>query len=220
MIRRRNILAHRGYWKHIEDKNSLNAILMSLDKGYGIETDVRDMHGELVISHDPPSGKFSDYITLEHILDKYSEAGWHGTLALNVKADGLADRINDLLKVHDISSYFVFDMSVPDTLLYLNSDIMVYSRVSEYEVFQDFDGRAGGIWIDCFTSSFNPLKLFIGLQNRTANAAFVSPELHGRDHEPFWRLMKEEIGNTSCEIMLCTDFPDQAAHYFGLSNDD
>ncbi len=46
------ILAHRGIWNKKLKKNSLDALTLALDMGFGIETDIRDRNGVLVISHD------------------------------------------------------------------------------------------------------------------------------------------------------------------------
>ena len=48
------ILSHRGYWNNLTEKNSKSAFRRSFQLGFGTETDVRDLNGELVISHDMP----------------------------------------------------------------------------------------------------------------------------------------------------------------------
>ncbi len=50
------ILSHRGYWKSEEERNQEVAFHRSFDLGYGTETDIRDIQGKLVISHDMPQG--------------------------------------------------------------------------------------------------------------------------------------------------------------------
>ena len=50
------ILSHRGYWKLEEERNRAAAFQRSFDLGYGTETDIRDIQGKLVISHDMPRG--------------------------------------------------------------------------------------------------------------------------------------------------------------------
>ena len=48
------ILAHRGCWDTKMVKgNTLEAFKLAWNLGYGIETDVRDVGGEVVIEHDP-----------------------------------------------------------------------------------------------------------------------------------------------------------------------
>ena len=46
------IIAHRGFWISAEEKNTQTAFLRALENGFGIETDLRDFDGTLVISHD------------------------------------------------------------------------------------------------------------------------------------------------------------------------
>src|SRR3546814_1451366 len=80
------ILAHRGFWNVPEEKNSWTAIERAFASGFGIETDIRDQHGRLVISHDPPSGRCIDF---QDVLALHRRHGAPGPMALNVKADGL-----------------------------------------------------------------------------------------------------------------------------------
>ena len=46
------IIGHRGYWLQETEKNSEVAFYRSLQNGFGIETDIRDYCGKIVISHD------------------------------------------------------------------------------------------------------------------------------------------------------------------------
>ena len=48
------IISHRGFWKNDEEKNTLEAFQKSFSNGFGIETDIRDLDGRIVISHDVP----------------------------------------------------------------------------------------------------------------------------------------------------------------------
>ena len=48
-----NIIAHRGLWSEdVNFQNTKLAFQNALKNGFGIETDIRDSNGELVISHD------------------------------------------------------------------------------------------------------------------------------------------------------------------------
>jgi glycerophosphoryl diester phosphodiesterase len=47
-----HILAHRGLWKTASEHNRLEAFRHALESGYGIEVDVRDASGELIVAHD------------------------------------------------------------------------------------------------------------------------------------------------------------------------
>ena len=74
--------------------------------------------------------------------------------ALNVKADGLADAIASAMKGLP-HPWFVFDMSVPDTLQHLKAGNPVYARMSEFESRPArLEGRIRGIWLDAFESTW------------------------------------------------------------------
>lgn len=41
------VLSHRGYWKHPNEKNLPIAFKRSFERGFGTETDLRDLQGSL-----------------------------------------------------------------------------------------------------------------------------------------------------------------------------
>ena len=61
------ILAHRGFWQSEDEKNTKVAFERAFDNGFGIETDLRDIKGTIVISHNMPTG---DEMTFEEVLLK------------------------------------------------------------------------------------------------------------------------------------------------------
>lgn len=203
------ILAHRGWWKRADEKNSSRAFERALRAGYGIETDIRDCMGELVISHDPPASvglmKLSDF------ADLYRETASSAPLALNIKADGLQAGVLDCLAAHGIANYFVFDMAVPDALGYLSRGATTYTRHSKYEAAPSFYEDAAGVWVDCFDGELCSNELIAGYLNAGKNVALVSPELHRKPPEAAWAQWKSLTG---LPMMLCTDFPDRADEYF------
>lgn len=114
------ILAHRGFWTEPAEKNSREALERAFREGFGIETDIRDRNGALVVSHDPPVG--DGLMTFDELLELYRRhapqaGGRAGTLALNIKADGLQGPLLDALARHSVDDWFVFDMAVPDGVL-------------------------------------------------------------------------------------------------------
>ena len=208
-----NILAHRGSWNSDIPKNSREALSRALLAGYGLETDIRDLDGALVVSHDPPKTS-DDIIPFDWLLEFYVANRCTGVLALNIKSDGLAAMSKAALLRHGVSAYFVFDMSIPDTLWYLNADMPAYSRVSEYEPEPALADRCSGIWLDNFTGNFPQVDATIKLQALGKPIAIVSPELHKRPHEAFWASLRDQAGLDMSSILLCTDFPDEAASFF------
>lgn len=208
-----HILAHRGSWNDSITKNSREALSRALLAGYGLETDIRDLDGALVVSHDPPKTS-DDIISFEWLLDFYVSNKCDGVLALNIKSDGLATIADDTLRRYGVSQYFVFDMSIPDMLAYLKADMPAYSRVSEYEPEPALADRCSGIWLDNFTGQFPQVAAAVKLQALGKPIAVVSPELHRRPHLAVWEELSNRVDLTMSSILLCTDFPDEAASFF------
>ncbi|MFL5740268.1 MAG: hypothetical protein ACJ75B_08620 [Flavisolibacter sp.] len=209
-----HLLAHRGFWKKPEEKNSRLAFEMSAREGYGIETDIRDAGGELVIAHNMPvKGEvlmsFSEF--LELYLGKSSSPGY---LAINIKADGLQDAVRDELQRFKVKKYFVFDMSVPDTLGYQKLGLNFFSRVSEYETSPILFEECAGIWLDAFHSEWYQCKQIGEWVSKGKQICIVSPEVHKRPHQKLWEELKTTGLHLLESVLLCTDFPDQARNFF------
>ena len=82
------ILAHRGYWEKLSERNTEEALKKAFAKGYGIESDIRDYDGKLVISHDPANKNCMPAEELFKELAKYNNKL---CFAINIKADGLGE---------------------------------------------------------------------------------------------------------------------------------
>lgn len=208
------ILAHRGWWLAPDEKNTVAAFARAFSAGYGVETDVRDLGGDLVLAHDPPTDpttrRFGDF------LDQYKAAGCPGALAINVKADGLQAPLAELLDARSIANAFVFDMAVPDSLGYLARGFQTFTRHSEIEPEPPFYRRAHGVWVDCFESDWIAPEVVRRHRAAGKRVALVSPELHRRPHAGTWSRWVELAGDA--DLMICTDFPDQADRLFnGIS---
>jgi hypothetical protein len=205
------LLAHRGHWLERAEMNSFHAFERAWSNGYGIETDVRDLGGTIVISHDPPERGVR---TLDEFLAAYAARGKATTLALNVKADGLSSTIAKATEKYRVENFFVFDMSVPDSLHYLRAGVPVFVRLSEYEPESALLDRAAGVWLDAFEREWWTLDTLRSLRSRRKSVAIVSPELHRRPHEALWHTLKGLERETLSGVMLCTDFPDAASEAF------
>ncbi|CAM3655307.1 hypothetical protein [Polynucleobacter brandtiae] len=205
------IIAHRGMWDHPAEKNTLASFERALKHGFGIETDFRDYGGQLVVSHDIPDQNAVSAKTFFELCDTFPVDVPH---ALNVKSDGLQKLLSAHLQDWSEKRYFLFDMAVPDMLGYLNMQLTTYVRVSEYESYHDYGGRASGVWLDAFKGDWyrdKGVELNLFSQNPIA---IVSPELHGRDHHlDTWNWIKN-INTPQNQLLLCTDLPLQAQEFF------
>ncbi|WP_313330398.1 hypothetical protein [Sphingobium yanoikuyae] len=219
------LLAHRGLWTQPDQHNSRAALEGAFASGFGVETDVRDCNGQLVISHDMPA---AGAMALHDLLADYDMAGRPGWLALNIKADGLAKGIDKALQAYPGmgSQVFVFDMSVPDTLGYFGRSMHVFTRHSEFEPLPPLEDRCTGIWMDCFERPWVDPADVVARLRRGQRVAIVSPELHRRTVYPrFWQLLRSEIAQAdlpadllASHLMLCTDFPREAAAFFSFQD--
>ena len=109
----------------IHRRNTIDDLKVT-SKEFGIEVDIRSYKEKLILQHDPfkKGDYFEDWI-------KYYQ---HGTLILNVKEEGLENKILDLLSINNINSFFFLDQSFPFIIKTLNKgENRLALRVSEFE---------------------------------------------------------------------------------------
>ena len=212
------LLAHRGLWKVKDEQNTLEAYRAAFVRGYGVELDVRDAGGELVISHDLPTGPC---LSFQAVLDLHADFPPGPVIAINIKADGLTSRLAEMLHLRPSTPYFCFDMSVPDALHYVRAGLCAFTRHSEYEADPSFYREAHGIWLDRFVDPWVDPAEIVSQLRRGKKVAVVSPELHRKPHTLAWSLWREALRASDLpaalidqHLMLCTDFPDEAHAFF------
>ncbi len=202
------ILAHRGWWLKEEEKNSKFAFERAFDSGFGIETDLRDITGEIVISHNMPEGGEMSFDEVLKLLD-----GRNLPLALNIKADGMADKIKALLEKYNHSNYFTFDMSIPEMVYQHKLGLKVFTGLSDIVPEPIMFDKAEGIWLDSFNSDWFKEKEINDILNLGKKVCIVSPDLHKREYKNIWDRYKNISG-----IMVCTDYPNEAKEFFNGKN--
>lgn len=196
------VISHRDYWHQKEERNQAIAFHRSFDLGFGTETDVRDVAGRLVISHDMPNGS---ELTLDQLLDIM--AGRNLPLAINIKADGLAESINAAFEKHGHTNWFAFDMAIPDMRSYLSVMAPTFTRMSEVEQSPAWLHQADGIWLDGFSGEWFSNQTISELLATGKQVCIVSPELHGRKPHELWARLSEFESAES--LILCTDLPEE-----------
>jgi glycerophosphoryl diester phosphodiesterase len=206
-------LAHRGMWNSNEEKNSKEALLLSISSGFGFETDLRDFIGQLVVSHDIADEKS---IHLESL--KIPNLNQNQLLAWNVKADGLIPLIKSKFDQKVLSYSVFFDMSIPETIVYNKNDLPYLVRLSEYESLNNLYNEAKGVWIDSFHGQWYDSKELDKILSDNKIVVIVSPELHKREHLDLWCFLKESGLHLNDNIYLCTDYPKLAKEFFDSEN--
>jgi hypothetical protein len=206
------LLSHRGYWIGAAERNTEAAFRRSWQAGFGLETDVRDLDGTLVISHDPPR---AGTLTLEQFLAWRQALGPDLPLALNVKSDGIEGLLQAALRRHAAGHWFVFDMSVPDTLRYRAAGMPYFTRHSDHEATPALYPDAAGVWLDAFERDWLDRASLARHLASGKSVVIVSPELHGRAPEPFWAELGRWCATPfqlagQATLGLCTDHPERA----------
>lgn len=198
------IIAHRGYWKSNDEQNTEIAFTRAFDNGFGIETDLRDICGKIVISHNMPKG---NEIPFEDVLKLLN--GKNLPLALNIKADGLSEEIKKILKKYNHTNYFTFDMSIPDMVVQNKLGLKFFTGKSELITNPTMYNECAGIWLDSFYDDWFSENDINSIIKDGKSVCIVSPELHKREYKKVWGKYKHIKG-----IMLCTDYPEEAREFF------
>ncbi|MBK8862027.1 MAG: hypothetical protein IPN48_14195 [Sphingomonadales bacterium] len=143
----------------------------------GVEVDIRTRNNSLIVHHDA----FAEGELLESWLEHYH----HGLLVLNVKEEGLEERLGDFMARRGIEDFFFLDQSFPFLLkTAARGERRCAVRVSEFESIEtalSLAGRVDWVWVDCFTR----FPLTADGARRLAAEGFrlclVSPELQGHE---------------------------------------
>jgi hypothetical protein len=200
-----DILAHRGLWTEPAEQNALDACTEAWRAGFGIETDIRDRPGELIVSHDPPGD--GPLATLGTLLAAHRDVDPTTPLALNIKSCGLAPSVANALADAGTTVAFVFDLAVPDALTYLDAGVPVYTRHSEVELDPALYERAAGVWLDSFGPEWWTPDTVVSHVAAGKQVAIVSPELHGRPHLRTWETLVKRRIHSLPGVSICTDYP-------------
>lgn len=203
------IISHRGYWKEWSERNQRIAFERSFDNQMGTETDLRDVCGKIVISHDMPKG---DEITFEEVLQIMD--GRNLPLALNIKADGQIDEILRLLKKYNHTNYFTFDMSIPDMIVQASKGVKFYTGYSDVLGTPVLYNEAEGVWLDSFLNPWWQAITIDRIIKDGKGVCIVSEDLHGRDVTKQWNEIKKCNNYFNSKLILCTDRPEEANKFF------
>jgi len=189
----------------IAHRRNTAAELAATPPNLGVEIDIRTRNGDLILHHDPFAGG--------ELLEQWLERFRHGTLILNVKEEGLEDRLIELMGERGVERFFFLDQSFPFLVRTADKgERRCAVRVSEYESVEtalSLAGRIEWVWVDCFTR----FPLDGSSASRLADAGFrlclVSPELQGQSADsdiPALRRLLEAEGIKADAV--CTKRPE------------
>ena len=137
-------------------------------------------------------------------MENYVEYGCKGWLALNIKADGLQNILQNMIDKYKIEKYFVFDMSVPEQVAYRGKKITYFTRQSELEQNPTLYEDSLGVWMDEWEENWITKTIVEQHLKRGKLVSIISPEIHGRNP----RILLDEMkGMKSERLFICTDKP-------------
>jgi len=143
---------------------------------FGVEIDLRSDGDRLILEHDPfLSGPgFDDW------LREYS----HSFIVVNIKEEGLEERIIDSLVAAGVDSWAFLDQSLPFLVRGLRlGRVQTMVRISEYESEETafaLPVRPEWVWVDSFTGRWPSSATLNLLHDHGFKLMVVSPELQGR----------------------------------------
>jgi hypothetical protein len=144
----------------------------------GIEVDVRERGGRLVVVHDA----FAEGTAFDGWLDHYR----HALLVVNTKEEGLIAEVLRRLADRGVDDAFLLGPDPGEALPWLDAgERRIAVRVSEVHhpgTAHALAGRAGWVWLDAFHDGF-PVDADVvrALKADGYRICLVSPELYGRD---------------------------------------
>lgn len=145
-------------------------------RSMGVEIDLRSRNDQIILEHDPfKSGElFYDW------LDAWDQH----FLVLNVKEEGLEERVTEILVRFGVDDYFFLDQSFPFMQkLIRQGDTRVAARASDLESIETaLASGAGWCWLDSFSGDWKYLSNAVPRLNRAKiRTCLVSPELQRQD---------------------------------------
>lgn len=145
----------------------------------GIEFDVRDSDGKLIVQHDA----FSDGVIFADFAKKIGKR----FCIVNIKSEGIETKVLEILEVNNIVDFFLLDCSIPSmnklTGIGENRIAVRFSELEPVEFVMCWKGKVKWIWVDCFTKHPITKELSLLFQQAGFNICLVSPDLHGRPED-------------------------------------
>lgn len=172
---------------------------------FGVEVDIRSYGDQLIIHHDP--------FVMGESFDTWIAHYRHGTLILNVKEEGLENKLLAKMAEHNIERFFFLDQSFPFLIKTARTgERRCAARVSEFEHISTaltLAGKIDWVWVDCFTHFPLQEKDAKTLENAGFRLCLVSPELQGRPAEEEIPLTRAILAERHINAhAVCTKRPD------------
>jgi hypothetical protein len=174
--------------------NSLNATIATeiFSVADGIEFDIRDTNGRIVVQHDPfnDGQDFTDFVKFCVPNKMY---------IVNVKSEGIEAAAIATMDAHGLTDFFLLDCSIPMMVrLGRSGEKRMAVRYSEYESLDTVRAMApfvSWVWVDTFSVLPLTHALAAEIRGLGLKMCLVSPELQGQqDKVSVYRHLLNEMG--------------------------
>jgi len=145
--------------------------LKKTNVNFGVEIDLRSDKKKIYLHHDP----YRKGVEFKEWLKYYK----HKLIVLNVKEEGLENKIIKILKNNKIKNFFFHDQTF-SSLLKNMSKTKVSIRFSEYEELKNkrfLFSKIKWLWLDNFQKIDIKKKFYNYLKKNNVKICIVSPEL-------------------------------------------
>ena len=189
----------------IHHRRNLKAELEDTSPNFGVEIDIRSQGSELILQHDP----YSEGESLEEWLEGYR----HRLLILNVKEEGLEERLLTMMKVWNIDRFFFLDQTFPFLIkMAKQGERRCAARVSEFESTDTALALAGlvnWVWVDYFNRFPLSANSATQLLDAGLRLCLVSPELQGHNENTSIKNLRRLLDTENIPVdAVCTKRPD------------
>ncbi len=184
-------------------RNTLE-LLKETKNDFGVEIDIRSYGDDLIVNHEP----FENHIKFENWLRAYK----HKFLILNIKEEGIENKVLNLMNENNIKNFFLLDQSFPSLIATAKSgESRIATRVSEYESIEtalSLAGLVNWVWLDFFTHFPLNYCQYFELKKAGFKFCLASPELHG-NHLPLISSLRTNLQKLRVEVdAVCTKKPE------------
>lgn len=170
--------------------------LDTLPTQFGVEIDLRSSLDDIYLAHDPfaVGPRFNEW------LDHYQ----HSFIVLNVKEEGIENRIISMLADRGITQWAFLDQSFPFLVKGLkNGQTKTMVRVSEFESIEtavQLSPKPEWVWLDSFNGTAKTPDELKQLADAGYKFMIVSPELQGREPEAEISSIKSVFASAELKI--------------------
>ena len=192
-------------------RHRVNTLLeiSSIETKYGVEIDLRSHNGEIIVSHDPFT---ANPILFDDWLKFYN----HKILILNVKEEGIEQKVLEIVHLHKVENFFFLDQTFPLIVKTLKGgETRTSIRISDYESLTTLERferlslfKPNWVWIDSLTGNWEHLSYLADIKKMGYRVCLASPELHQRELDSELIQISEFIKMTPIDS-VCTKYPEK-----------